>query len=130
MLGKVAAARVARLATVAADGRPHLVPIVHALVGERIYSIVDHKPKRSTDLQRLQNIRTDGRVTLLVDHYEDDWSQLWWVRVDGSAEILASGGDRSHAIEALSAKYPQYRTLRPTGPVIAIDIDRISGWSP
>lgn len=130
MLGRVAAARVARLATAAADGRPHLVPLVYALAGDRIYSVVDEKPKRTKDLQRLRNIRADPRVALLVDHYADDWSLLWWIRIDGRAEVLASGDDWKQAIDVLSAKYPQYRAVRPTGSVIAIDIDAISGWSP
>ena len=129
MLERVATARVARLATVSADGRPHLVPIVYTLAGERIYSVVDDKPKRTKDLNRLRNIRADRRVTLLVDHYADDWSLLWWVRIQGRAEVLASGDDWKQAIDALSAKYPQYRKMRPTGSVIVIDIEAISGWS-
>ncbi|WP_305092733.1 TIGR03668 family PPOX class F420-dependent oxidoreductase [Prescottella sp. R16] len=112
------AAPVARLATVSADGRPHLVPVVFAVASGTIYSAVDAKPKTTTRLRRLANIAETGRVSLLVDRYDDDWSQLWWVRVDGVAAVLPAGS--GEAVEALVAKYPQYRALRPSGPVIAV----------
>ena len=86
---RFAAARVARLATADLEGRPHLVPIVFALAGETLYSVVDAKPKRTTELRRLRNVRSNPSVSLLVDHYDDaDWSALWWVRADGSARVL------------------------------------------
>ena len=93
---RLAQARVGRLATVTADGRPHVVPVCFALAGGRIYTAVDAKPKSTRALQRLDNVRATGRASLLVDHYEEDWSQLWWVRVDGPAEVI----DSSAALDA------------------------------
>jgi PPOX class probable F420-dependent enzyme len=129
MRERVESARVARLATVDAQGRPHLVPICFALEGEMLYSAVDEKPKRSKRLKRLENIRRHPEVTVLVDHYEDDWTRLWWVRLDGSAKVLEDGPERDHGLALLRAKYEQYRTEPPTGPVIAISLDRWQGWS-
>ncbi len=125
---RFAEARVARLATVDARGRPHLVPIVFALAGETIYSVVDAKPKRTTELRRLQNARANPSVSLLVDHYDDaDWSALWWVRADGAARVLEPAESEAHdAVRLLSARHPQQR---PAGPVLAIDVERWSGWS-
>jgi PPOX class probable F420-dependent enzyme len=125
---RFAAARVARLATVDEAGRPHLVPVVFAVVGSRIYTAVDAKPKRHNALRRLANIRANPRVALLVDHYDEDWAALWWVRADGVAEILADSAGRS-GIDALVARYAQYRETPPPGPVIAIDVDNWSAWS-
>jgi PPOX class probable F420-dependent enzyme len=125
---RFAAARVARLATVDEAGRPHLVPVVFALVGSRIYTAVDAKPKRHKALRRLANIRANPRVALLVDQYDEDWAALWWVRADGVAEILADSAGRS-GIDALVARYAQYRKTPPPGPVIAIDVDHWSAWS-
>lgn len=121
--------RVARLATVGGDGRPHLVPVVFALAGDRVVTAIDHKPKTTTDLRRLRNIRENPEVSLLVDHYDDDWSRLWWVRADGTARVVESGPDREAAIDALAAKYLQYRERRPAGPVIVVDVTRWTGWS-
>lgn len=120
-----AAARVARLATVSPDGRPHLVPIVFAVDGDVIYTVVDSKPKRTTSLQRLANIATNPSVSVLVDEYRDDWAQLWWVRADGTARIV---DDPTGAVARLAARYPQYRTAPPPGPAIAIDVGIWSGW--
>ena len=123
---RFATARVARLATVTPAGAPHLVPIVFALRGETIYSVVDQKPKRTTNLQRLANVRANGRASLLVDHYEEDWRNLWWVRADGAARTLeANDPEARSAIEVLSERYPQQR---PTGSVLAVDVDRWTGW--
>jgi PPOX class probable F420-dependent enzyme len=121
-------ARVARLATVGANGKPHLVPICFVLAGETLYSAVDRKPKRSLRLKRLENVRTDPRVEVLVDHYEDDWSRLWWVRLRGHARVLEAGEERERALALLAEKYPQYRAEPPPGPVLAIDVDRWSAW--
>jgi PPOX class probable F420-dependent enzyme len=125
---RFAAARVAHLATVDADTRPHLVPIVFALAGETLYSVVDAKPKRTTELARLRNVKANPRVSVLVDHYDDvDWNALWWVRADGLGRVL-----EGHSAEAdtgarlLARRYPQQR---PTGAVLAIDVERWSGWS-
>ncbi|HET9781416.1 MAG TPA: TIGR03668 family PPOX class F420-dependent oxidoreductase [Candidatus Dormibacteraeota bacterium] len=126
---RLAEARVGRLATVDTQGRPHVVPITFVLHDETIFFAVDHKPKRTTDLQRLRNIAANPAVSVLVDHYSDDWETLWWVRADGSARVLAAGADADQALDLLAARYPQYRATRPSGPVVAIAIERISGWS-
>ena len=94
-------ARVARLATTDPDGRPHLVPIVFALDGETLYSAVDAKPKRSTRLRRIENARARPDVTVLVDHYDDDWNELWWIRLRGRARVLDDGPERARALELL-----------------------------
>lgn len=121
-------ARVARLATVVEAGRPHLVPIVFAIHQEAIVTPIDRKPKRTTALRRLANIRSNPNVAMLVDHFEDDWSRLWWVRVGGRAEI-PDGADRESRLASLVAKYPQYRVQPPDGPVIEIAVDRFRYWS-
>ena len=123
---RLAAARVGRLATVTAGGRPHVVPVCFALHGGTIYTAVDAKPKSTRALRRLENVRATGRASLLVDHYEEDWSRLWWVRVDGAAEVL----DSDDGIDALAAKYEQYRAARPAGPLIAIAPERWRSWIP
>ena len=122
----LALARVGRLATVTAAGRPHVVPVCFALAGGRVVTAVDAKSKVTTELTRLENVRATGRASLLVDHYEEDWSELWWVRVDGVAEVIRS----ESAIDALAEKYAQYRTARPAGPVIAIAPERWRSWIP
>ena len=103
--------------------------MVFALDGETIYFAVDAKPKQSTNLKRLRNIAANPAVSVLVDHYEDDWTKLWWVRVDGTARIVKDEAEIDRAIELLMKRYPQYRRTPPEGPVVAISIDRISGWS-
>lgn len=123
------AARVARLATVSGTGQPHLVPITFALDDTYLYFVIDHKPKASTNLRRLRNVAENPQVSVLVDHYSDDWESLWWVRVDGTAEIWDDGPLRDAAVELLAARYPQYRVTVPAGPVVAVAVDRISGWS-
>ncbi len=131
--GRFAHARVAHLATVSADGLPHLVPITFALLGsDRVVTAVDHKPKRTTALRRLANIAANPAVAVLVDHYEEEWEQLWWARADGRARVLdpeREAEERAAALEALVARYPQYRERVPAGPVIVIDVSRWSGWS-
>ncbi|MGJ6960375.1 TIGR03668 family PPOX class F420-dependent oxidoreductase [Streptosporangium sp. G11] len=121
--------RVARLATVSGDGTPHLVPVTFAVDGDRVVIAVDHKPKTTTDLRRLRNIRENARVCVLADHYDDDWTRLWWVRADGEAAVLDAGATRAAAITALAGKYPQYWERSPEGPVIVIEVTRWSGWS-
>jgi PPOX class probable F420-dependent enzyme len=125
------AARVARLATVDASGRPHLVPVVFAVERQTVYSAVDAKPKATTSLRRLANVRANPAVALLVDHYDDvDWSQLWWVRADGVGRVLDMGDRESQrAIALLAERYPQDRENPPPGPVLAVDVERWSGWS-
>jgi PPOX class probable F420-dependent enzyme len=129
MRDRVERARVARLATVGANGRPHLVPICFALEGDVLYSAVDRKPKRSPNLKRIENVRANPQVTVLVDHYDDDWTQLWWVRLDGRARVLTEGAERERALELLVAKYPQYSSETPTGPVLAVDIEHWRSWA-
>jgi PPOX class probable F420-dependent enzyme len=120
---------VARLATTDPDGRPHLVPIVFALEGDTLYSAVDRKPKRSSKLRRIENARSRPDVTILVDHYEDDWTRLWWLRLRGHARVLDAGEERDHALALLKEKYPQYHTEPPDGPVLAVDITDVREWS-
>lgn len=127
--GRVATAQVGRLATVGGDGRPHAVPICFALQGETVYSAVDHKPKRATQLRRVANLTETGRACLLVDEYTEDWSTLWWVRLDAAGRVVDDPAERAAAVAALVEKYPQYRERPPAGPVIALDVTRWSGWS-
>jgi PPOX class probable F420-dependent enzyme len=121
-------ARVARLATASADARPHLIPIVFAVARDVLYTAVDAKPKRSTSLRRLANIAANPAVAVLVDHYEDDWTRLWWARADGTARI-AEAEEAATALRLLTARYSTYDALPPPGPVIAVDVERWSGWS-
>lgn len=121
-------APVARLATVTPDGAPHLVPVCIAVVGDVVYSAVDGKPKRTTELARLANIAAEPRVALLADHYDADWTRLWWVRVDGDARLVTGADERARALRALAAAYPQYALNPPQGAVIAIAARRFSGW--
>jgi len=116
---------VARLATVGRDGRPHVVPICFVLDGSMLYTAVDEKPKRTRRLRRLENIEANPAVEVVIDHYEDDWSRLWWVRLRGTARIV----EDPRAVELLAAKYPQYRDRPPAGPVIAIEIEERSEWT-
>ena len=125
----VAAARVARLATIDPDGRPHLVPIVFVLEGEALYTAVDEKPKRSRTLRRIENARARPDVTVLVDHYEDDWRRLWWVRLRGRARVLDDGDEADRALALLTEKYGQYGEQPPRPPVLAIDVLEWRGWS-
>ncbi|WFR73558.1 TIGR03668 family PPOX class F420-dependent oxidoreductase [Prescottella defluvii] len=127
---RFADAPVARMATVSADGDPHLVPVVFVVVADTIYTAVDDKPKTTRRLKRLANIAATGRVSLLVDHYDDDWTRLWWVRVDGAAQVISTEDDEGRsAVDALVAKYPQYRSMRPSGPVVAVRDLRWRSWS-
>jgi PPOX class probable F420-dependent enzyme len=118
-------ARIGRLATVTPDDRPHVVPVCFALHDGQIFTAVDAKPKATRALQRLENVRAHGSASLLVDHYEEDWTRLWWVRVDGAATIEESEA----GIDALAAKYAQYRDQRPQGPLIAIAAERWRSWT-
>jgi PPOX class probable F420-dependent enzyme len=126
---RVQAARVARLATIDPDGRPHLVPIVFALEGDTLFTAVDAKPKRSRRLRRIENARERPDVTVLVDHYDDDWRALWWVRLRGRARILEDGEEAKRALGLLAAKYEQYRAEAPGYPVLAVDVVEWRGWT-
>jgi PPOX class probable F420-dependent enzyme len=122
-------ARVARLATVTPEGRPHVVPVTFAVNGELIYTAVDAKPKSTTDLRRLRNIRANPYVAVLADHYADDWKQLWWVRADGRAAIIEEPDAAAAPMALLAARYPQYREDPPSGPLITISVTAWIGWS-
>jgi PPOX class probable F420-dependent enzyme len=122
-------ARVGRLGTVSAAGQPHLVPVCFVLVGDSAYSAVDHKPKRTTRLRRIANVTATGHACLLVDEYSEDWSALWWVRMDGHGRVLDDPDEVALAVAALRDKYRQYAELAPTGPVLAVDVTRWSAWS-
>ena len=125
---------VARLATVTPEGAPHLVPVVFAvdLNGqdgtEIVYTAVDAKPKTTHRLRRLANIENNPQASLLVDHYSDDWTQLWWVRADGVATIHHDGEQMQTGYRLLRAKYPQYQAVSLDGPVIAVALRRWSSW--
>jgi PPOX class probable F420-dependent enzyme len=124
------AARVARLATTTAGGSPHLVPVVFALVGETVWSAVDAKPKSRTALRRLANVAVNQEVSLLVDHYADDWATLWWVRADGQATVVdLNDGGTTEGLAALVAKYPPYQLDPPPGPALRIQVTRWVSWS-
>jgi PPOX class probable F420-dependent enzyme len=123
---RVAAARVGRLATVGPELWPHVVPVTYVVDGDELFIGIDQKPKSTTALKRLRNIEVHERVAMLVDEYDEDWTHLWWVRVDGVARVVASD---AAAVELLVAKYPQYEADPPRGPVIAIRADGWSGWA-
>jgi PPOX class probable F420-dependent enzyme len=127
---RVDAAPVARLATVRPDGRPHLVPVTFAIAApDLIVTAVDHKPKRSTDLQRLRNIEANPEVSLLVDHYDDDWTALWWVRIDGTARVVREEPERTGLAGALARRYDAYLDRPPAGPVIAMAVHTVTSWN-
>jgi PPOX class probable F420-dependent enzyme len=126
---RLSSARVGHLATVRPDVRPHVVACCFAVEGDRIWTAVDAKPKVTARLQRLANVRAHPWASLLVDHYEEDWDALWWVRVDGAASVLGDGAEREAAVAALVAKYSQYEAAPPRGEVIAIAVERWRGWS-
>ena len=120
---------VVRLGTADGQGRPHLVVVTFAVEDDTIYTAVDQKPKSSTDLKRLRNVSENPMVTMLADHYSDDWEELWWVRADGRAAILADQRQMAAPLRLLADRYWQYRQARPTGPVLAVTVERWSGWT-
>jgi len=123
-------ARVARLATVGPKGQPHLVPVCFALAGDRIVSAVDRKPKTTSALRRLDHVRAHPAVSLLVDHYDEDWSQLWWIRVDGVGSVMDPGPALDGMLVALHEKYrDKYGLHPPEGPAIVVEVQRWVGWS-
>ena len=127
---RFARARVARLATADADGRPHLVPVVFAVAGDTVYSAVDAKPKRTQRLRRLANVTANPQVALLADHYGEDWDTLWWVRADGRGRVLApEAAEARRAVGLLRERYAPYTERPPGGPVLAVDVARWSGWA-
>jgi PPOX class probable F420-dependent enzyme len=130
---RLRAARVGRLATVTPEGSPHVVPLVFVVLerdgGLVAYWVVDEKPKRSRRLQRVRNIEANASVEILVDQYSDDWGRLWWVRAAGTGRVVRSRSERVAALDALRAKYEQYASSPPNGTVVAIDIQRVTGWA-
>jgi PPOX class probable F420-dependent enzyme len=126
---RFSAGRVARLATVRPDGSPHLVPVVFALDGSTVVFAVDDKPKVTRELQRLANIRADPRVSVLVDHYDEDWPALWWVRAEGRARVVDAGPALDRAVALLAEKYSQYAAGPPPGPAVLIDVETWRWWS-
>ncbi|MFF0813773.1 TIGR03668 family PPOX class F420-dependent oxidoreductase [Rhodococcus sp. NPDC003318] len=127
---RFADARVATLGTVTAAGLPHLVPVVFALVDDLVVTAVDDKPKSTRALRRLDNIRSSGRAVVLVDEYDEDWTELWWVRAEGPAEVVdATSSAGAAGLRALAAKYPQYHEHTPPGPVIVVRPQRWVSWA-
>ena len=128
----VDAARVAHLATADQYSRPHAVPIVFVWGDGRLYFPLDRKPKREDDwhlLRRVRNIETNGRVSIVVDHYDEDWTTLAWVLLEGVATILETGGERDRATVALEDKYSQYKGGRLDGrPIVCVVIERAVQW--
>lgn len=127
-LTRLANAPAGHLGTVRPDGRPHVVVVTFALLEEKIVTAIDHKPKTTDRLQRVVNIEANPSVTFLVDHYENDWTRLWWVRIDGHASVSYSGQTREESIEALVAKYEHYERTPPVGPIITIAPERVISW--
>ncbi len=125
--------RVARMATVDADGCPHIVPICYAYDGSRLYSAVDKKPKRveANLLRRLVNIRANPRICVIIDEYDEDWSHLRFIIIHGTAAIEPAGTEHSRAVNLLRKKYPQYQAMNlaeGVNPVIAITPTKVVSW--
>lgn len=121
--------RVARLATSSPTGEVRLVPVCFAFVEDHLVSAVDHKPKRTGQLRRLDDIAASGTATILLDHYEEDWTHLWWVRIRGVAEVLTDDDPATRtALTALAAKYEQYTVQPPRGPVYRVATDELRWW--
>ena len=123
---RFALARVARLGTVTPRGAPHLVPVVFALAGDTLWTAVDDKPKRTRGLQRLANLAANPWVSVLVDHYEDDWTRLWWVRADGVAAVREADPVGQ---AALVSRYEHYQQHPPAGPFVEVRVSRWRWWS-
>jgi PPOX class probable F420-dependent enzyme len=126
---RFASVPVMRLATADAAGRPHLVVATFAVDGDRIHTAVDAKPKRTRDLKRLRNIHANPSVAALADHYDDDWTRLWWVRADATATVVADPDAMAGPLALLRARYPQYRDRPPEGPVVTLTVERWTGWA-
>lgn len=129
---RLAETPVGHLATADAAGRPHVIPVCFAYDGQHIYSVLDAKPKRGslTGLRRVRNILANPQVALVIDHYDDDWSQLWYLLIHGHAELIQNGDEPATAIALLRQKYPQYREMDLEGnPVIRITPERATGWA-
>jgi PPOX class probable F420-dependent enzyme len=120
---------VVRLATADGQGRPHLVVMTFAVQGDMVFSAVDQKPKSGRALKRLRNVEENPQVALLADEYAEDWDTLWWARADGRAVVLTDPGEMAEALGLLAGRYWQYREAPPAGPVLAVTVQRWSGWA-
>lgn len=120
---------VAVLGTVGVAGAAHLVPVTYAVSGDRVYIAIDDKPKSGGELKRLRNIAENPRVCLLAQHYQEEWSGLWWARADGAARVIDPGDMPFGALGALVGRYAWYRAHPPTGPVIEVTVEKWSGWA-
>lgn len=120
---------VVRLATADDLGRPHIVVTTFVVREDVIFTAVDSKPKQSRNLKRLRNVKINPRVSVLADRYEDDWTQLWWVRADGTATVIEDEAEMAEPLRLLGDKYWQYRQNRPDGPVIAVTVEHWTGWT-
>jgi PPOX class probable F420-dependent enzyme len=125
---RISTVRSATLGTVCPDGSPHLVPCVFALEAPLLFIPVDGKPKRSRELKRLNNLETDPRAVLLFHGWDEDWSRLWWVSVQGEALILRTPSDMNHARHLLLARYSQYASLEELDPIIQVQITKVIEW--
>jgi len=126
---RFAGVRVARLGTADAAGRPHVVVVTFAVEGDTVYTAVDQKPKSGTNLKRLRNVAENPQVTMLADEYSEDWDTLWWARADGRGAVLAGEREMAGPLRLLAERYWQYREAPPTGPVLAVTVERWSGWA-
>ena len=126
----LAECRIARLGTIAPDGRPRLVPVCYAVVGDDIAIAIDEKPKSTTELARVRDVRRDSRVTLLVDRYDDaDWNRLAWIRLEADGQVLERGASWPEAVAALRARYPQYLQMAiEDRPVLRLKVTRAVDW--
>jgi PPOX class probable F420-dependent enzyme len=126
----LAAQRVARLATADGAGRPHVVPVCYALLRDKVYFTIDEKPKKKpARLKRLANLRANPVAALVVDRYDEDWSRLGWVMVQGAAEVLEAGPEHDEAQAALRQRYPQLAAMRIEAlPVVAVRIEHAASW--
>ena len=125
------AQRVAHLASADPQAVPHLIPICFHYDGNRFYSVLDQKPKRTavTNLKRVRNILANPNVALVIDHWQEEWQGLWYVLVNGTADLLYEGPEHQQAIASLREKYPQYRTMDlDTNPIIRITPTNIIRW--
>ena len=124
--------RVARLASADAAGAPHVIPICYALAGDDLYFVVDEKPKRTrTGLKRLRNIAANPRVALVIDAYDEDWTRLAYLLIQGAAARVTDGEEYARGLEALRQRYPQYRQMPlafTTHPMIRIAPSRVHLW--
>ena len=126
---RFAAVPVVRLATADAQRRPHVVVVTFAIQGDMIYTAVDQKPKSGRNLKRLRNVAENPQVAMLADEYKEDWDTLWWARADGRAVTLADPREMEGPLRLLAGRYSQYREAPPPGPVLAVTVERWSGWA-